>query len=110
MKKLLKLICTSIVISISAHAQNVENHAPAGYDILRTGIPHGKIDTVIYASKTVGTNRRAIIYTPPDYSKVKSILYSTFCMVSAVTKKNGSKEDSHRLSWIIYMPITKLCR
>mgnify|MGYP003623269111 FL=1 len=42
--------------------------APRGYDIPREGIPHGKIDTIEYASKSVGTTRRALIYTPPGYS------------------------------------------
>ena len=77
MKKLLKLICTSIVISISAHSQNIEKHASDGFDTPRTAIAHGKIDTITYASKTVGANRRALIYTPPAYSKSKKypVLY-----------------------------------
>ncbi|MCX6329691.1 MAG: alpha/beta hydrolase-fold protein [Bacteroidia bacterium] len=77
MKKPIALITLLIAFNYPSFSQDVENHAPAGYDILRTGIPHGKIDTVIYASKTVGTNRRAIIYTPPDYSKSKKypVLY-----------------------------------
>jgi hypothetical protein len=44
------------------HAQNIDDKsAPHGFDSLRTEIPHGRIDTIMYASKTVGTNRRAII-------------------------------------------------
>ena len=31
---------------------------------LRPAVPHGKIDTVLYSSKTVGTKRKATIYTP----------------------------------------------
>jgi enterochelin esterase-like enzyme len=42
--------------------------APAGFDSLRVDIPHGRIDTISYASATVGTKRRALIYTPPGYS------------------------------------------
>src|SRR5689334_6322438 len=58
-------------------SQNILNHAPQGFDSARAEIPHGKIDTVIYASKTVGTSRRAIIYTPPGYSSKKKypVLY-----------------------------------
>lgn len=50
---------------------------PRGYDTPREGIPQGKIDTVEYASKTVGTTRRALIYTPPGYSANKKypVLY-----------------------------------
>jgi len=38
---------------------------------------NGKIDTVIYRSETVGTNIRALIYTPPGFSKDKKypVLY-----------------------------------
>lgn len=43
--------------------------APAGFDVPRANIPHGKIDTVTYASQSVGTNRKMLVYTPPGYSK-----------------------------------------
>ena len=51
--------------------------APKGFDTPRDGISRGKIDTVEYVSKTVGSNRRALIYTPPGYSKSKKypVLY-----------------------------------
>jgi enterochelin esterase-like enzyme len=42
--------------------------APMGYDVVREDIPHGKIDTIAYVSKTVGTTRKALIYTPPGFS------------------------------------------
>lgn len=77
MKKLIVLVSVLIALSIHSHSQNIIKHAPAGFDSLRTSIPHGKIDTVTYASKTVGVNRRAIIYTPPAYSRNKKypVLY-----------------------------------
>ena len=77
MKKPIVVITVLIALSYPARSQDVEKHAPVGYDIPRTGILHGRIDTVTYASKTVGTNRRAIIYTPPGYSKSKKypVLY-----------------------------------
>jgi len=42
---------------------------PAGFDSLRADVPHGRIDTIHYKSATVGTVRKALIYTPPGYSK-----------------------------------------
>ena len=65
------------VLSICTYAQNMTKHAPQGFDSLRTDIAHGKIDTVYYESKTVGTKRKAVIYTPPRYSKDKKypVLY-----------------------------------
>lgn len=43
--------------------------APAGFDQPRPGISHGKIDTVTYYSKSVGCQRRMLVYTPPGYSR-----------------------------------------
>jgi enterochelin esterase-like enzyme len=42
---------------------------PDGFNKKRDEIPHGKIETVEYDSKTVGNNRKTLIYTPPGYSK-----------------------------------------
>jgi enterochelin esterase-like enzyme len=66
-----------IAFSISATAQSLEKSAPAGFDSARVDIKHGRIDTITYASKTVGSSRRALIYTPPGYSKSKKypVLY-----------------------------------
>ena len=48
-----------------------------GFDQVRSGIATGKLDSVTYASKTVGTTRKALVYTPPGYSKKKKypVLY-----------------------------------
>jgi enterochelin esterase-like enzyme len=43
--------------------------APAGFDVRRDDIPHGKLEMVEYDSKSVGTRRKMMIYTPPGYSK-----------------------------------------
>jgi enterochelin esterase-like enzyme len=65
-----------ILVGVIAFAQNIQP-APSGFDVLRTDIPHGKIDTISYNSTTVGTTRQALIYTPPGYSKDKKypVLY-----------------------------------
>ena len=77
MKKLYTLIIALIAVGVSVNAQNIEKQAPQGFDSLRTGIAHGRIDTITYTSKTVGAERRALIYTPPGFSKVKKypVLY-----------------------------------
>lgn len=51
--------------------------APPGFDQLQNSIPHGRIDTISYASKTVGVTRRALVYTPPGYKKANKypVLY-----------------------------------
>ncbi|HKP16137.1 MAG TPA: alpha/beta hydrolase-fold protein, partial [Gemmatimonadaceae bacterium] len=42
--------------------------APAGFNARRDGIPHGMIDVIEYDSKTVGTRRKMLVYTPPGYT------------------------------------------
>ena len=41
---------------------------PAGFNVKRDGIAHGKLGMVEYDSKTVGTRRKMQVYTPPGYS------------------------------------------
>lgn len=76
MKKLLLLCLFVISTYINVYSQSFKS-APDGYDMLRSGILHGKIDTIEYPSVTVGTNRKALVYTPPGYSKNKKypVLY-----------------------------------
>jgi enterochelin esterase-like enzyme len=71
---LITFLAVSVFIST---AQTFENHAPAGYDSIRAGIQQGKIDSFLYDSKTVGAKRKALIYTPPGYTKSKKypVLY-----------------------------------
>jgi enterochelin esterase-like enzyme len=42
--------------------------APAGFDVKRERIAHGRTEMIAYDSKTVGTRRKMLVYTPPDYS------------------------------------------
>lgn len=73
----LLLIIASLLLNAPAFSQEIVQPAAPGFDVENTGIPHGKIDTISYSSKTVGTDRKAIIYTPPGYSKNKKypVLY-----------------------------------
>jgi enterochelin esterase-like enzyme len=77
MKQHVILFILSLFISSIAISQNTITPAPAGYDVVREGIAHGTIDTIIYKSKTVGTNRKALVYLPPSFSKEKNypVLY-----------------------------------
>ena len=83
MKKLLQYklwifnVAALLAVSIPAFSQGLVKQATTGFDIVKADIPHGKIDTISYNSKTVGTTRRALIYTPPGYSKGKKypVLY-----------------------------------
>ncbi|WP_420155938.1 alpha/beta hydrolase-fold protein, partial [Siphonobacter sp.] len=61
----------------TALAQPTVKEAPKGFDVSRSDIAHGKLDTVSYDSKTVGVKRKALVYTPPGYAKNKKypVLY-----------------------------------
>jgi hypothetical protein len=77
MRQLIILFFALAALGNTALSQNALTPASAGFDIVRESIPHGKIDTLTYLSKTVGANRRALIYTPPGYSSDKKypVLY-----------------------------------
>tara|TARA_R110002012_G_scaffold168842_4_gene332526 strand:- start:37318 stop:38169 length:852 start_codon:yes stop_codon:yes gene_type:complete len=66
-----------LVLCRCAVAQETIKQIPVGFDAVQAAIPHGKIDSVMYPSKTVGNDRRVLIYTPPGYSKKKKypVLY-----------------------------------
>jgi enterochelin esterase-like enzyme len=69
MKQLFCLISAILMFSLRANSQTFVKHAPLGFDSLRVDIPHGRVDTVYYMSRTVGTKRRAVVYTPPGFSR-----------------------------------------
>ena len=82
MKKLFSSIFFSIILYTSLNAQSILKEAPKGFDSMRTNIPQGKIDTITYDSKTVGTKRKTLIYTPPGYSKSKK--YPVFYLLHGI--------------------------
>jgi enterochelin esterase-like enzyme len=43
--------------------------APSGFDVRRDGIERGKLEAVEYDSRTVGVERKMMVYTPPGYSQ-----------------------------------------
>lgn len=76
-KQIFFAVCAVLLFNAPVYSQDMVSQARAGFDVFRTDIPHGKIDTITYQSKTVGNTRRALIYTPPGYSKSKKypVLY-----------------------------------
>ncbi len=43
------------------------NHAPADFIQVRPDTPKGKLETITYNSKSIGVDRKAVVYTPPNY-------------------------------------------
>ncbi|HJT76176.1 MAG TPA: alpha/beta hydrolase-fold protein [Gemmataceae bacterium] len=50
---------------------------PAGFDKERKDVPHGREEMISYESRSVGTTRKMLVYTPPGYSGEKKypVLY-----------------------------------
>lgn len=69
MKRFFKLLFVFCLLANSTIGQELEKEAPVGFDQVQADIPQGKLDSIQYASKTVGTTRKALVYTPPGYSK-----------------------------------------
>jgi enterochelin esterase-like enzyme len=77
MKNWISIFTCTMIMAAAAKAQNIISPASPGFDVVHENILHGRIDAISYSSKTVGTIRRALIYTPPGYSKRKKypVLY-----------------------------------
>lgn len=71
MKKLILAMSGLLMYHSFCFCQAVEVKVPKGFDVERPVIAHGKVDTITYASKEVGTNRRATIYAPEGFSTKK---------------------------------------
>src|SRR5438045_7817673 len=67
--KYLSILIFSLAIGSASFAQDVVKQMPKDFDVVKNDIPHGKVDSIVYESKTVGTKRKATIYLPPGYSK-----------------------------------------
>ena len=70
------LLCLILGLNVS-EAQAILKEAPQGFDQEQAGIEKGKLDSILYESETVGTTRKALIYTPPGFSRDKKypVLY-----------------------------------
>ena len=77
MKRLNFFLSVLLLLGFYVNSQPILKEAPKGFDSLRADVVHGKVDTITYDSKTVGAKRRALIYTPPGFSKKKKypVLY-----------------------------------
>jgi enterochelin esterase-like enzyme len=55
-------------------------YRPPGEILVRTGIPHGTIDTLSFTSRILGRTHPVFVYRPPGYSRSRSrypVLYVT---------------------------------
>jgi len=81
MKKILNLKIPAYSLGLLLWASTafgqVNTEIPSDFDVRKEAVPQGRIDTISYASKTTGVSRKALVYTPPGYSKQKKypVLY-----------------------------------
>ena len=77
MKKISLAVIVTLLLNSPVNSQDAVKPATAGFDLVREAIVRGNIDSITYSSKTVDSKRRALIYTPPGYTKKKKypVLY-----------------------------------
>jgi len=77
MKRPISILLSLMLLTLVSNAQEILKEMPKGYDVVQSGVAAGKIDSVKYQSKTVGTTRKALVYTPPGFDKKKKypVLY-----------------------------------
>jgi len=61
------ILCAALVQMAAASILTLPNHAPADFIQVRPDIPKGKLETITYNSKSIGVDRKAVVYTPPNY-------------------------------------------
>ncbi len=69
MKKVIVSFSIFFLMNLMVYGQKIEKEAPKGFDQVRMGIATGKLDSINYESKTIGSTRKALVYTPPGFNK-----------------------------------------
>jgi enterochelin esterase family protein len=65
MKRSIQLFVVATMAFVAVAA--AQNPAPAFLQV--RAVPHGTVQSYPYKSKALGTDRRMVVYTPPDYEK-----------------------------------------
>ena len=64
------LVSLVVALSVGADLPEMLPAPPKGFDApLKDEARRGKVETIEYESKTVGEKRKAVVYTPPGFSK-----------------------------------------
>lgn len=102
-----KIICTLLCAFSASLMAQAQQAAPQGFDVERKLPSTGKIDSLVYPSKTVGVTRKALIYTPPGYDTANK--YPVLYLLHGIggDERDGSDMETRRLFLIISMPKEK---
>jgi enterochelin esterase-like enzyme len=82
MKRLVFIVLSLLLFGAASQSQPSLMEMPKGYDTVQPGAQVGKIDTIQYQSKTVGSKRKALVYTPPGFDKKKK--YPVFYLLHGI--------------------------
>ena len=63
----MKLVVVAILAALAWHPAAAVAQSPEPAYLQVRAVPHGKIETVAYKSKALGTDRKMVVYTPPGY-------------------------------------------
>jgi enterochelin esterase family protein len=64
-------------------------------------VPHGEVRSRTYESKTTGTARRALVYTPPSYDRDPSVRYPVLYLQHGSGESERSWSQQGRASFIL---------
>jgi enterochelin esterase-like enzyme len=83
---------TGSTSSTLASVLEVRGDTPAFYD--EQPVPHGDIRSHVYASRSLGTERRLTVYTPPGYEQDSKAMYPVLYLLHGA---NADENAWHRL-------------
>ena len=79
-------------VRTTASLVNVPGAQPAFYDA--RAVPHGKVEVRWYDSRSIGTTRRAYVYTPPTYDAGEETRYPVLYLL------HGADGDDSVWTWL----------
>jgi enterochelin esterase-like enzyme len=85
--------------STIASILEIKGDGPAFYDA--KPVPHGEIQTLWYASKSLGTIRRLTIYTPPGYAEATERRYPVLYLFHGANADETAWERLGRVNLIL---------
>jgi enterochelin esterase-like enzyme len=71
------LLQMTIVDQVKPSTLVLPNHAPVDFNKVRQDVPKGNLENITYNSKSIGVDRKAVVYTPLNYDPGKKypVLY-----------------------------------
>lgn len=104
MKNIAIILVCALAYCFGVQAQSSIPHSQAGFDVEKTGIAQGKIETVAYNSKPSVRSGKHWFIPLPASAKARNTPYFIFCMVSVAMNWSGSIMANRKSFSITCMP------